>query len=145
MKPKIVLGAVALLVVAAFAQAKDTRKLQAIGQGRALYLQHCASCHGPQARGVESGESGEAASIPDLTRIEERDGVFNPVHVAVHIEGRRDGMKEETEMPCWGVALREEWPRGRGAAALQVWKLTKYLSFIQETRPKAGLASNGGR
>jgi mono/diheme cytochrome c family protein len=127
----VVLAGAALL--AAPAAAQDTNTLKAIGQGRAIYLTHCAGCHGADVKGTTTGTNG---GIPDLTLIAARDGGFRPLHVASHVMGRRDGMKNEKTMPCWGGAFKDRWPQGEGAAALQGWKLAKYLAFVQE-QPRA--------
>lgn len=123
----VVLAGAALLAAPAMAQ--DTGTLKAIGQGRAVYLVHCAACHGADAKGTTTGTNG---GVPDLTLIASRDGEFRPVHVASHIAGRQDGMKNEKTMPCWGRAFKDRWPRGEGWAAVQVYKLSKYLAFVQE-------------
>jgi mono/diheme cytochrome c family protein len=123
----VVLAGAALL--AAPAAAQDNNTLKAVGQGRALYLVNCAGCHGADVKGTTAGTNGGA---PDLTLIAVRDGEFKALHVAGHIVGRRDGMKNEKAMPCWGRAFKERWPRGEGAAALQVYKLSKYIAFVQE-------------
>ena len=127
----VVLAGAALLAAPAVAQ--DTDTLKAIGQGRAIYLTHCASCHGADVKGTATGTNG---GIPDLTLIAARDGAFKPLHVAIHVVGRRDGMKNEKTMPCWGGAFKDRWPGGEGAAALQALKLTKYLAFVQQ-QPRA--------
>lgn len=128
MKKLIVVLAGAALI-AAPAVAQDEGTLKAIGQGRAVYLTHCAGCHGADVKGTTTGTNG---GVPDLTLIAVRDGGFRSLHVANHIGGRRDGMKNEKTMPCWAGAFKDRWPRGEGAAALQALKLTKYLAFVQE-------------
>jgi mono/diheme cytochrome c family protein len=120
------------LVASAFGGDKD--QLRAIGQGRALFLSHCVACHGPAGRG------GDAA--PDLTRIEVRDGVFDPVHVAHHVDGRRLDGGATRRMPCWGERFARSWPYGEAWAAAQVWKLTRYLDFIQEPSPARSAAGD---
>lgn len=130
-KVVVVLAGAALLAATAVAQ--DTDTLKAIGQGRAIYLTHCASCHGADVKGTATGTNG---GIPDLTLIAARDGAFKPLHVATHVVGRRDGMKNEKTMPCWGGAFKDRWPGGEGAAALQALKLTRYLAFVQQ-QPRA--------
>lgn len=120
------LVAVAALALPLSASAGDKDHLRAIGQGRALYLAHCASCHGPAGRGAEG--------VPDLTRIEVRDGTFDPVHVAKHVDGRRLG-RASSRMPRWGEHFARSWPYGEAWAAAQVWKLTRYLDFVQEPSP----------
>jgi mono/diheme cytochrome c family protein len=132
----IVLAGAAL--VAAPAMAQDNNTLKAIGQGRAVYLANCAGCHGADAKGTTAGTNG---GIPDLTLIAWRDGEFRGVHVATEITGRRDGLKPETAMPCWGSALKRRWPGGPAAAALDIYKLTKYLEWAQEQAPTQRVAS----
>ena len=123
----VVLAGSALLAAPALAQ--DDATLKAIGEGRGLYLANCAACHGAHAKGDTTGTNG---GVPDLTLIALRDGAFEPVHVVNHVTGRRDGLKPVNGMPCWGPTFKQRWPRGEGAAALQVYKLTKYLAFVQE-------------
>jgi mono/diheme cytochrome c family protein len=122
----LALVAVAALAVPFPASAGDRDQLRAIGQGRALYLAHCASCHGPAGRGAEG--------VPDLTRIEARDGAFDPVHVAKHVDGRRLG-RASSRMPRWGEHFARRWPYGEAWSAAQVWTLTRYLDFVQEPSP----------
>lgn len=133
----IVLAGAALLAAPALAQ--DTNTLKAIGQGRALYLTHCAACHGPDAKGASVGTNG--SGIPDLTLIAVRDGEFRPLRVANHIVGRRDGMNDESAMPCWGAAFKDRWPQGEASAAVKVYKLSKYLAWAQQPAPQQQVAS----
>jgi mono/diheme cytochrome c family protein len=123
MRGKIVVLAGAALLMATVSGADDTNanRLRAIGEGRALYLANCASCHGAYARG---------ATAPDLTASGARDGSFSALHVVNHIAGRRDGFDNGT-MPSWGRVYARRWPGGEGPALLQTWKLAKYLEFVQ--------------
>jgi len=128
------------LLCADLAAGGDKNRLRAIGQGRALFLAHCASCHGADARGATPGTDG---GPPDLTRIEARDGAFDPVHVAKHVDGRRMDGARPRRMPHWGEQFARSWPRGEAWAAAQVWKLTRYLDFVQETPPAAAAPPPG--
>jgi mono/diheme cytochrome c family protein len=128
----VVLAGAALLAAPAFAQ--DNNTLKAIGQGRAVYLVHCASCHGADAKGTPAGTNGGAA--PDLTLIAARDGAFGPLHVSNHIAGRHDGVTSGKTMPCWRYHFQDSWPGGEGASAMRVYTLAKYLAFVQE-QPQA--------
>ena len=121
MTGKIVVLAGAALLVGTVSGADDTNRLRAIGEGRALFVAHCASCHGADARG---------ATAPDLTAMGSRDGSFSALHAANHVTGRRDGFDNGT-MPCWGRVHVRRWPGGEGPALLQTWKLAKYLEFVQ--------------
>jgi len=134
----LALASLVALLPAGTATAGDKNRLRAIGQGRALFLVHCASCHGADARGAAVGTDGGA---PDLTRIEARDGAFEPVHVAKHVDGRRIDGARPHRMPLWGDLFARSWPRGEAWAAAQVWKLTRYLDFVQETSPADAVAA----
>jgi mono/diheme cytochrome c family protein len=126
--------AAAGLLAAGTARAQDVKKLRAIGQGRALYLVYCASCHGTDARGALTGTN--HLSTPDLTPIGTRDGRFVPAHVSMHIDGRMDASASESDMPCWGAAFsRRGVVRDDGRAAARVWTLTKYVAFVQQAEP----------
>jgi mono/diheme cytochrome c family protein len=128
----LTLASLVALLTADPAAAGDKNRLRAIGQGRALFLAHCAPCHGADARGAAMAAGGDA---PDLTRIEARDGAFDPVHVAKHVDGRRIDGTRPHRMPRWGEQFARSWPRGEAWAAAQVWTLTRYLDFVQETPP----------
>jgi mono/diheme cytochrome c family protein len=131
MNSRIVVLAGAALLLATVAGADNGPQLKAIGEGRALYLANCASCHGKDARG---------ATAPDLTAIGTRDGSFSVRHVAVHVTGRRDGFSRGP-MPSWDRVLVDRWPGGEGPALLQTWKLAKYLEFVQVSAPPERVAA----
>jgi mono/diheme cytochrome c family protein len=114
------------LLVAALAGADDTSDLRAIGEGRALYLTNCAGCHGPDASGLTGR---------DLTGIAQRDKSFDRLHVANHIQGRRDGFAPGTAMPAWRVGFTRTWPGGQVAVGLNTLKLVRYLEFVQAAPP----------
>ena len=129
MQTAVLAGAALLLATGAGAGEKG--QLRAIGEGRALYLANCASCHGTDARG---------GTAPDLGAIGTRDGSFRVLHVENHITGRRDGRDNGT-MPCWGRLLVRKWPAGEGPATLQTWKLAQYLEFVQTTAAAESVAA----
>jgi hypothetical protein len=118
---------------AAYAQDYDTRTLRAIGQGRALYLQNCAACHGPLAHGLEGvpvGTDGLTCAPPDLSKIAERDGRFSALHVRVHIDGQPAGPCPPG-MPCWKQVFRARGAGDEGHAMRETYKLVKYLQWLQ--------------
>lgn len=130
----VVVAAAAGLLAAGSSEAQDVKELRAIGQGRALYLAHCAPCHGTDARGAFTGTNHLRA--PDLTAIASRDGRFDPVRVAVHVDGRQETPRGEGGMPCWGARFSHRGVgRDEARAQLRVWTLTRYLAFIQEAEP----------
>jgi mono/diheme cytochrome c family protein len=129
----------AALAFAPAAWGQDSGDIVALGHGRALYLTHCAGCHGAlgldvhgkPVRELRTGTNG--AAPPELALVVARDGTFKVVHVASHIGGRASDERASRTMPCWGKLLASEWPTGEAMAALKVYWLTKYLESAQET------------
>jgi mono/diheme cytochrome c family protein len=108
-------------------------------EGRALYADYCAVCHGPEGRG-DGPLAGEGGLRPaDLTRIAARNGgTFPRAEVLSTIDGYTRGQVEGPEMPEFGELLMGETvpvdtgdgvlsPVPRPLAALLV-----YLESIQE-------------
>jgi mono/diheme cytochrome c family protein len=120
----------------AAAACAGTASMPEPSEGRALYLDNCAQCHGPAGRGT--GPWAQAYDPPpaDLTRLE-RDGQFPRAHVLSVIDGYdRTGLPGK-EMPEFGALLEGDTvpvdtgdgvltPTPRPLAALMV-----YLESIQ--------------
>ncbi len=105
--------------------------------GQALYLRHCASCHGGSGDG--NGPVAEAFRRPpsDLRLIAKRHGGrFDEAYVMQIIDGRRAVAEHGTrEMPVWGAVFEiEHRPEGYPAYAslLHSRALTDYLGSIQQ-------------
>jgi mono/diheme cytochrome c family protein len=105
------------------------------GQGRSLFVDHCALCHGDDARG-DGALLGLMTPAADLTRIAvRRGGAFPSGEIARFIDGRMPvDAHRSPEMPVWGRVMsiefadpgvREEVTRGKLSAL--VW----YLRSIQ--------------
>jgi mono/diheme cytochrome c family protein len=114
-----------------------------IAQGRALYLEHCASCHGLNADG--QGPVAPALSTPptNLRLLSERYG--NPLpsdQIVRFIDGRADVKAHGPRvMPVWG---EEAWktPEAKGSKGqVKDWvaKLVAYLQSIQKLVQQASL------
>ncbi len=104
--------------------------------GAELFVTHCASCHGVDARG--DGPAASALRIPpaDLTRIAARsDGVFPESSTARLIDGRFDlPAHGSREMPIWGARLANQIPglaTGDEVARGQIASLLEYLKSLQ--------------
>jgi mono/diheme cytochrome c family protein len=133
MKPLAALAAATVLASAGVAVAQSNTELRTIGQGRALYLAHCAACHGTDAHGLATGTNHQRT--PDLTLIAVRDGRFDPVRVGTRIDGRHDA-HAASAMPCWRDVFGLTGPRrDDGRATLKVHALTRYVAFIQADEP----------
>lgn len=79
---------------------------QDVERGRQFFLDHCATCHGPAARG--DGPMAEVLSVPpaDLTRLAaENGGTFPAARVVRRIDGREEVLAHGGPMPLFGLIL----------------------------------------
>ena len=113
-----------------------------IAQGRALYLDRCASCHGFNADG--RGPVAPALSTPpaNLRLLSERYG--NPLPedlIARFIDGRADVKAHgPRDMPVWGEeAWTYDGKGNKGRTSGWVAKLVAYLQSIQKPVQQASL------
>ena len=124
------------LVVAAGVSARADTKApdaQTLGAGRALFLEHCASCHGADAKGGGPVAASLKGPVADLTRLPQKDGAFDEARVRTSIDGTQAVTAHGTrEMPVWGKVLAKTGPkRGEGWAQADIWTLIQYLKSIQ--------------
>lgn len=100
-------------------------------EGRKLFMQYCATCHGAEAKGDGPTAKVLKKAPADLTKIEKVDGKFPSVHIQRIIAG--DDMLEShgsRDMPVWGTVLRQKV--GAGFAKLEIYNLTNYIESIQQ-------------
>jgi mono/diheme cytochrome c family protein len=112
---------------AAFASSKQ------VEQGRALYVEYCASCHGTSAEG--DGPVARALTTPpaNLRRLAERFG--NPLpedQVARYIDGRA-AVKAHgpRDMPVWGA--RFHYKSGGDERRVRQW-IGDLVAFLNRSR-----------
>ncbi|SDN45544.1 Cytochrome c [Lutimaribacter pacificus] len=75
-------------------------------EGRALFTENCAMCHGPAGRGDGELAAGLDPAPPDLTTIAARnEGAFPRAHVLSVIDGYTR-MDPAEDMPEFGLLLR---------------------------------------
>ena len=126
-----------LLVVGVAARADDTTAAKAAGAGRALFLRHCASCHGADGKG--GGPTAASLKTPptDLTALPPKDGKFDEARVRTSIDGTQAATAHGTrDMPVWGkVFAKAGDKRGAGGAQTEVWTLVEYIKTIQSAPP----------
>jgi mono/diheme cytochrome c family protein len=127
------------LGVILIAHSFTTTEAVAIGQtnkksaaeGRKLFMQYCASCHGTDAKGTGPAAKALKKAPADLTKIPKENGKFPGIRIQRAIAG--DDMLEShgsREMPIWGTYLRQKV--GPGFAKMDIYNLTSYLESIQQ-------------
>jgi mono/diheme cytochrome c family protein len=78
-----------------------------IEKGRELFRQHCAACHGPEARGDGPVAAQLKKRPSDLTVIQKRGEAFPIYKVMAFIDGEKVVPAHGTrEMPIWGKVFR---------------------------------------
>ena len=102
--------------------------------GRALFLEHCASCHGTTARGDGPVASSLRDFPGDLTQFAKRNGgMFPSARVRRIVEGRDVGAHGSGEMPVWGhVFRRVPSDTSDGSPTERIEAIVRYLESIQE-------------
>jgi len=138
---KFTVGLFGLLVVGSMAMAR-TAETDDVAQGRALYLQYCASCHGRYAEG--KGPVAAALSTPpaNLRLLSERYG--NPLpedQIARFIDGRADVKAHgPRDMPVWGEKVWQN-PEGQGSQSQVKERIAKLVAYLQSIQKAAQSAS----
>jgi len=112
-----------------------------ITRGHSLYLQYCASCHGPTAEG--DGPMARVLITPpaNLRRLSERLGNPLPMdQVARYIDGREEVKTHgPRDMPVWGRRFYNESGGDQGQVRKQIADLVAFLQSIQTPIRNASL------
>jgi len=101
--------------------------------GRALFMTHCATCHGTAARG--DGPVADALRVrpADLTQLAKRNGgVFPSAETHRIVDGRGIGAHGNPDMPVWGSVFRRAPNVSDTDVAARIDALVRYLESIQE-------------
>jgi len=79
-------------------------------QGKQLYMQYCASCHGKDGRENGSVSPYLKIAVPDLTMLKKNNkGIYPLDDVMATIDGRRAVRAHgDSDMPVWGEIFRKE-------------------------------------
>ena len=160
----LIISAAVTAQLAADTQTPDIREITlawehvAIEDGKRLYAELCAACHGSSAAGDGPATPALATPAPDLTRLAAQSGDGFPearvkraisgpdprVHRVVSSQFRAD---KPLVMPEWEALLRDVRPdwtshRRRSFATSRIEALTDYLRTIQE---ESAMHETGGR
>jgi len=102
-------------------------------QGKAIYLQHCASCHGVDGEG--NGPLAAVLTTPpaNLRLLYQRYGNPLPAEkIASFIDGRNDVKAHgPRDMPVWGERLYGDGKTGEHELNRQIARLVAFLQSIQ--------------
>jgi mono/diheme cytochrome c family protein len=117
--------------------------LQPEKDGRAVYLEACASCHGPGGEGDGPVATALKTRPADLTRLAARHGGAFPRDYACSlITGERTILAHgPREMPVWNVRFAPSASGGTVGAAIyshmHLERILAYLESIQRPAPRA--------
>jgi mono/diheme cytochrome c family protein len=106
-----------------------------LSEGRELYVESCASCHGLDGRGGGPRAATLAAPPPDLTRLHERYGTPLPRdRIAAFIDGRSEVEAHgPREMPVWGKRFFEGDPGPpRGVESAKRRSIELIVDYLQQ-------------
>ena len=127
--------AAGLIVLSCSATAFAGQRSTSAASGSGLYVNYCASCHGPKAKG--DGEMAASLKIKpaDLTAIAKRNGGKFPADIVFRtIDGRNPVMGHGgQDMPVWGNAfLRADGGATAEVTRARIEALVNYLQSIQQ-------------
>ncbi len=128
-----------LVSFAPFHSAADT----VLNQGEALFVEHCAKCHGVDAQGNGHSAAGLRTRPPDLTKIAaRRSGVWPMLEVMSILNGYLKVTNPREDMPI--IAQLNDGPTvdfdtGNGlvtSVPANLISITEYLESIQSPKPE---------
>lgn len=133
----LIFGLLSSLPAAVTAQTASPAN-QGVQTPKELFLAHCASCHGPSAKG--DGPAARALKTPpsDLTMLAARNGgTFPEMRVLGAITaGPRTPAHGSAVMPVWGPMFREVTDAAtEGEVQLKIYNLMEYIRTLQ-VKPK---------
>src|SRR5262249_43786128 len=108
---------------------------------KAMYVQYCGSCHGPDGKGNGVMASALQTKPGDLTQIAKKNGgEFPTVMIEDYIRGKRNVPAHgDPDMPVWGQIFREDARVGsttgrsaKSVARTKIAFITQYIKSIQE-------------
>ena len=102
--------------------------------GHRLYDEHCAFCHGNDAKGGGPFATSLKVWPPDLTTLARKNqGTFPELHVSEVIDGEFEKPSHGShEMPIWGPVFRSAAHGKKDSAQVRITALTQYIESIQE-------------
>ncbi len=116
-----------------------TAQAQEVEEGRALYMQHCATCHGLEADGKGPMAPAMVVQPSGLSRLAlDNEGEFPLMRVVMRIDGRDPLVSHGSSMPVYGEFFQGDDVAMKTAAGQPVMMgrsiadLVAYLQEIQQ-------------
>lgn len=106
----------------------------AANDGKQMYSNYCAPCHGTDGKGSGPAASALKAKPTDLTLLKKNNnGKFPETHVVTILHfGTEVSAHGSATMPVWGPILGTMNPSSPQEKQLRISNLTRYLESIQE-------------
>ncbi len=101
-------------------------------EGKDLFQQFCAVCHGTNAKGAGPAASALKQPPTDLTTLAHRHGGVYPVKLVQQVIDGDGNVPAHgaKDMPVWGKILRSA-PDDTSTVKLRVYNLAKYIEGLQ--------------
>ena len=101
--------------------------------GKLMYQNYCAPCHGADGRGGGPAATAMKAPPTDLTRLSQTNhGAFPKSHIASMLQfGSSLPAHGSAAMPVWGHLFDRIEPGQSAQTALRIGNLTRYLESMQ--------------
>jgi mono/diheme cytochrome c family protein len=130
----------AMMIVPMNAQQSTTKtnavvtKPTQVTDGKQMYTNYCASCHGATGIGNGSAAAALKSAPANLTLLTANNkGVFPGDHVSAVLQfGATNPAHGSTDMPIWGDLFSTMGPDGRDQAKLRIRNISDYLKTLQK-------------
>lgn len=103
------------------------------GDGKAMFKEYCATCHGVEGKGNGPAMDATKKRPADLTQLTRKNGgTFPEVHVMNYITGEDVvAAHGSRDMPVWGTLFRSLNPDNNTEAKIRVAVLADYIKTLQ--------------
>lgn len=134
---RLVLVLLVLLLVSRFVAAQQAKTqghlTSARASGKALFQEHCTSCHGDDGKGAGPAALAFKDQPPDLTALSlQNHGKFPKDRVVQAIRGDRvQSAHGSTDMPVWGPVFLVLAGMNQAEADRRIRDLTDYIKSLQ--------------
>jgi mono/diheme cytochrome c family protein len=101
--------------------------------GKGMYTNYCAPCHGANGRGQGPIAISKKLTPPDIATLSQRNGgVYPKLHVVGVLEhGTWPNGHAQSVMPEWGSTIGMISQNDKANAKLRIHNLSKYLETLQ--------------